>query len=125
MFSPIPEPIKHSLDGASKEVKDLLGKILAESILSSSLPEEHKIEIRIMTAFRDFQEVMNNAYEGFANPIPPTEEGEAFAKEIYPSRQEFLEYLQLMKAGLDSFLAANPIPEIPPEVRSAMVQFDR
>lgn len=114
----IPDHIKSSLDGASRESKDLLASILADVILSIDIPEESKIEVRIMKAANDLESTLHKAGIGFSEPIPPTEEGERLQKQLYPARKEFLEYLQLAKAGLDSFLAATPIPEIPPELLS-------
>ena len=125
MFDTIPDSIKESLGNAGKETKELLADILANVILSSSIPEESKIEVRIMLAYRELDDLLSKTSNGFAAPIPPTEAGEKFQEEAYPTRKEFLEYLQLMKVGLDSFLAANPVPEIPPEVRSDIERFSR
>lgn len=114
MFDSIPDSIKDSLGRAGKETKNLLAEILADAILASSIPEESKIEVRIMLAHKELDDRLGKAAGRFSTPIPPTEAGEKYQKEVYPTRKEFLEYLQLMKVGLDSFLAANPIPEIPP-----------
>lgn len=125
MFESIPDSIKESLGRAGKETKDLLADILANTILESSLPEENKIEVRIMLAYKQLNDLLDETSQGFCTPTPPTESGKKFQKEAYPARKEFLEYLQLMNVGLVSFLAANPVPEIPPEVRSDIERFNR
>ena len=113
-----------SLNEASTETKKLLASLLTEAILGSSIPEEHKIECRIMMAFEELDELMSKTARRFAIPIPPSEE--ELVKRIYPARQAFLEYLGLVKEGLENFLLNVPVPDIPPEyIKRAENPFDR
>ena len=105
------------MKNAPKEVTDMVADIMIESILSSSIPEESKIEVRIMKICRDIEATVNKAMNDFALPIPPTEEGKEVQRKAFPARQAFLEYLQLMKGGLDTFLQQVPAPDIPPEYK--------
>lgn len=105
------------MKNAPKEVTDMVADIMIESILSSSIPEESKIEVRIMKICRDIEATVHKAMNDFACPIPPTEEGKEVQRKALPARQAFLEYLQLMKGGLDTFLQQVPAPDIPPEYR--------
>lgn len=122
------EPILNGrLKNAPKEVKDAVADIMIDAILSSeSIPKESKIEARIMKAYKDLKALLEETFEGYSCPIPPTEEGKKVQAQIYPARKEFLDYLLLMKAGLESFVAANSIPDIPPKFRRAVQeQLDR
>lgn len=112
MFNPTPD-VSKKLQEAPLELKKLLADILTESILSSNIPEESKIEVRIMSAYSELGELLSRTARVFGYPIPPA--GQELAKQIYPARQAFLEYLQLTKAGLENFLANVPVPDIPPE----------
>ena len=105
------------LKNAPWEVKNMVADIMIDAILADDrIPKESKIEVQIMKAYKDIETLLDVTYKGYACPIPPTEEGKEVQARIYPARKEFLEYLLLMKAGLESFLAANPIPDIPPQV---------
>lgn len=122
------EPILNGrLKNAPKEVKDAVADIMIDAILSSeSIPKESKIEVRIMKAYKDLEALLEETFKGYSCPIPQTEEGKKVQAQIYPARKEFLDYLLLMKAGLESFVAANPIPDIPPKFRRAVQeQLDR
>lgn len=106
MFNPTPEMLKKPLSD-----------ILTELILSSNIPEESKIEVRIMSAYREMDELLSRTARAFGCPIPSADQ--ELAKQIYPARQAFLEYLQLTKAGLENFLTNVPVPDIPPRVPQA------
>lgn len=116
MFNPTPEMSK-KLQDAPRELKKLLADILTESILSSNIPEENKIEVRIMRGYEELDELLSRTVRVFGCPIPP--EDQELAKRIYPARQAFLEYLKLMKGGLENFLVNVPAPDIPPRVPQA------
>lgn len=105
------------MKNAPREVTDMVADIMIESILSSSIPEEVKIEVRIMKICRDIEATVHKAMNDFACPIPPTEEGKEVQRKAFPARQAFLEYLQLMKGGLETFLQQVPAPDIPPEYK--------
>ena len=122
------EPILNGrLKNAPREVKDMVADIMIDAILADNrIPKESKIEVRIMKAYKDVHDLFEDVYKGYACPIPPSEEGKEVQARIYPARKEFLDYLLLMKAGLESFVAANPIPDIPPKFRRAVQeQLDR
>lgn len=125
MFNPTPDMAKR-LQNAPEDTKKLLVDLLSDAILSSSIPEESKIEVRIMQAYNELDVLFHRTTRAFRCPIPLTEEGKALAKRIYPARQAFLEYLQLTKAGLENFLVNVPVPDIPPEyIKRAENPFDR
>ena len=105
------------MKNAPKEVTDMVADIMIESILSSSIPEEIKIEVRIMQICRDIEATVHKAMNDFACPIPLTKEGKEVQRKAFPARQAFLEYLQLMKGGLETFLDQVPAPDIPPEYK--------
>ena len=115
------------LKNAPREVKDIVADIMIDAILTSdAIPKESKIEVQIMRAYKDIEALLDETFNGYSCPIAPTAEGKEVQARIYPARKEFLEYLLLMKAGLESFLAANPIPDIPPKFRRAVQeQLDR
>ena len=106
------EQLSKKLDKAPAEAKDFFIDLMTEGILAGSLSEEHKVEVRIMKASRELKDLLDKCLKGFANPIPPTEEGEKLIQKYYPVRRAYLEWLQLTKAGLESHLQANPIPQI-------------
>lgn len=112
MFNPNPN-MMNRLHEAPFEAKKLLADLLTEAILGSNIPEESKIEVRIMQAYGELDELVSKTSKTFACPIPPSDE--ALRDKIYPARQAFLEYLKLMKGGLENFLVNVPVPEIPPE----------
>ena len=72
---------------------------------SPSIPEHLKIGAKIMNAYTTFDNCLVAAVRHFSEPAPTREQNE----QLFPERQEFLEYLQLMKTGLDSYLEAHPI----------------
>lgn len=93
------------LKGADHNAKHLLADMLADLMLNDeNVPEYFKIDIRIITAARKFEEKFHSAFMSFCEPIVNMAEAEAAC----PERKEALEYLKLMEAGLDSFLAAHP-----------------
>ena len=125
MFNPTPDMAKR-LHEAPEGAKKLLVDILTDAILNSDIPEESKIEVRIMQTFSELDELLMKTSRLFGCPTPSTEEGRNIAKKIYPARQAFLEYLQLTKAGLENFLLNVPVPDIPPEyIRRAEDPFSR
>ena len=103
------------LKNASPEAVTILADFLMDGILNGEMPEEHKIGVRIMQAHRQLKALLEDNFDKFAQPIPPTEEGNALCKELYPVRKAYFEYLQLVKANLESFLKSNPAPVISEE----------
>lgn len=81
---------------------ELMDKIMEEP----SVPEFLKIRLRLSKIHVRIRGKLDKAYFGFNEPsiLPEMD----MAK--YPARKEFLEYLLLMEAGLDSFLEAYPVP---------------
>ena len=77
-----------------------------------SKPEEHKVEVRIMKATSELWDLLDKCHHRFANPIPPTEEGNKLIQEVYPARKAYLEWLQRTKAALERHLEENPMPQI-------------
>lgn len=117
MFNPNPSA-EERYNKASLESKILLADMLTEMILKSpTIPEESKIEARIMDVYRKFDTRLTEVFQGFATPIPSAGGGKEVQQRVYPARQAFLEWLQLTAAGLESLLAVHPIPDIPPEYR--------
>ena len=102
-------------DNSSVEAKMLLADMLTSMILKNeNVPEESKIEVRIMDAYRKFDMRLTEVFVGFSTPIPSSDAGRKVQKRVYPARQAFLEWLQLTAAGLESLLECHPVPDIPP-----------
>ena len=72
---------------------------------SPTIPEHLKIGVKIVNAYTAFDKCLIAAARHFSEPAETREKNEA----LLPERQEFLEYLQMMKVGLDSFLEVHPI----------------
>ena len=114
MFTPNTE---EKFNKTSFDAKMLLADMLTDLIIQSeTVPEESKIEVRIMSAYRKFDTRLTEVFQGFACPVPSTEEGKEVQKRAFPARKAFLEWLELTAAGLESLLTAYPIPDIPPRV---------
>lgn len=94
------EDLRRERDASSAAI-DLITEIM---LSNPNTPECRKIELRIMLAAKKLRERIDSAFLAFADPIRDLEECEA----AYPERKEVLEYIQLMGAGLDSFLTAHP-----------------
>lgn len=113
MFTPeFKNQLSKKLDSASPEAKNFFIDLLTESLLAGGLPEEHKVEVRIMKATSELRDLLDKCYHRFANSIPPTEEGNKLIREVYPARKAYLEWLQLTKAALERHLEENPMPQI-------------
>ena len=113
MFTPeFKNQLSKKLDSASPEAKNLFFDLLTESLLAGGLPEEHKVEVRIMKATSKLRDLLDKCHHRFANPIPPTEEGNKLIQEVYPARKAYLEWLQLTTAALERHLEENPMPQI-------------
>lgn len=124
MFDPISD-LEKRYNNASMDAKLLLADLITEAALRSNLPEHKKFEVRIMSAHKNLDVLLCEVSRKFSVPIPNTDEGHELMKKIYPARQAYFEYLQLMKVGLENFLKEVPAPEIPQEyVRRAENPFD-
>lgn len=98
---PTPNFSRHDLEtqnAATELIMDLIAN-------SPTIPDHLKIGVKIMSAYTAFDSCLVAAVRHFSEPAPTREENEA----LLPERQQFLEYLQLMKTGLDGYLAAHPI----------------
>lgn len=98
---PTPNFSRHNLE-TQRAATELIMDLIANS---PTIPEHLKIGVKIMNAYAAFDNCLVSAAKHFSEPAKSREENES----LLPERQEFLEYLQLMKAGLDSFLTAHPI----------------
>lgn len=88
---------------AASAAIDMLGEIM---LSDPRMPESSKIEMRIMLASKKLTDKVTNSFLAFAQPERDPEKREA----LYPERKEVLEYIQLVSAGIDTFLAAHPAP---------------
>ena len=102
---------------APREVKDFIAEFMIASILRSDIPEESKIEVKLLKICKELEHSIHKVMEDFGCPIPSTEEGKEVQRKAFPARQACLEYLQLMKEGLETFLDQVPAPDIPPEYK--------
>lgn len=113
MFTPeFHNQLSKKIDSASPETRNFIIDMLTEGLLAESLPEEHKVEVRIMKATSELRDLLDKCQHRFANPIPPTEEGNKLIQEVYPARKAFLEWLQLTKAALERHLEETSMPQI-------------
>ena len=122
----ISSEMKRHLQNAPLPVKNLLADLMVESILAADgIPEESKIEVRIMKVCHEIQETVNKAMNDYGCPLPQSDpEGSEAMRNAYPVRREFLEYMQLMKNGLDTFLQQCPPPEIPQKFKDRVARSD-
>lgn len=106
-------------ENAPPAVRNMLVDILTDSILSSdNIPEEIKIEVRIMAICREVEATVHKAMDDFACPLPSFDpEGSEVQRRVFPARQQFLEYMQLVQGGLNAFLQQCPPPDIPARFR--------
>lgn len=106
---------------APREVKDLLADMMVASILESDFPEESKIELRITKVCQEIHKKVDAIMCDYANPMPFHEpEGKEAAINAYPTRKSCLEYLELVKGGLDTFRQEVPAPYIPEKYRKQL-----
>lgn len=70
------------------------------------IPEDAKIELRLINALDRLFKALKDGFDPYVMPRRPG----AYRESLLPLRQEVLEYIQLMEVGLNSFLAAHPIP---------------
>lgn len=82
---------------------DLIGELL---LSDPTKPESRKIGIRIMLETKKLTDKITKAFLAFAEPAETAEKCEA----LYPERKEVFEYIRLVSAGIDTFLAAHPAP---------------
>lgn len=89
------------------EVRSAVIDLIGEFLLSDpTKPESRKIEIRIMLETKKLTDKIMKALLAFAEPAETNEKCEA----LYPERKEVFEYIRLVSAGIDTFLAAHPAP---------------
>lgn len=98
---PTPNFNRHDLE-TQKAATELIIDLIANS---RTIPDHLKIGAKIMNAYTAFDNCLVAAVRHFSESAPTREKNEA----LLPERQEFLEYLQMMKTGLDSFLMLHPI----------------
>lgn len=90
----------------SKETAKLLEEMKDQILADPSIPEYMKVGFRLSDAHSRIRKKLDEAYLGFGTPLANPVD----AKMAFPERKEFLEYLLLMEAGLDSCLEAHPAP---------------
>ena len=88
------------------EAENAVIEFLSSAMLESSLPEAHKIELRIMLETKRLTDKITKAFLAFAEPVRSEERAEA----LFPVRKEVYEYLQLVSVGIDTFLETHPAP---------------
>ena len=93
----------------SEETREFMNLMKDKIIADQSIPEFLKIGFRLSDAHTRIRTKLDRAYLGFGNPPACPDD----AQKSYSERKEFLEYLLLMEAGLDSFLEAHPAPPVP------------
>lgn len=80
-----------------------------EQILKDpGIPEYMKVGFRITDAHHRIWTKLEKSFLDFGT----MEATPAEAEKAYPEKKEYLEYLLLMEAGLDSFLEAHPAPSV-------------
>lgn len=88
------------------EAESAVIEMLCGTMLESNLPEARKIELRIMLETKKLTDKIKKAFLAFAEPVRDEEKTEA----LFPVRKEVYEYLQLVSAGVDTFLETHPAP---------------
>lgn len=88
-------------NGMSKEMRQSLAEMLAQAVLEDpNSPECLKMPVRIINASKAFSDKLYDATHKVIMPIGLDSTDEEIAKAA-----EFMEYVKLMHAGLDNFLA--------------------
>lgn len=87
---------------AESAVLDMIGGMMLES----DLPENRKIELRVLLETKKLTDKIKKAFLAFAEPVNDDQKAEA----LFPVRKEVYEYLQLVSAGFDTFLETHPAP---------------
>lgn len=87
---------------AESAVLDMIGGMMLES----DLPENRKIELRVLFETKKLTDKIMKAFLAFAKPVNDDQKAEA----LFPVRKEVYEYLQLVSAGIDTFLETHPAP---------------
>lgn len=99
----IPTP---NFDKEDPKTRMAVVELLEDLMINApDVPEHQKISVRLGRAYKTFDRQLQKALAHFMEPKPDMTESE----QLFPERQEFLEYLQLLKAGLDNFLTLHPI----------------
>lgn len=84
-----------------------LAKMIAETMLEDpDVPEEIKINVRLMIELKQLEELLQSLVE-YSVPEFRKER----VKQLYPLRKEVCEYLQLVKMGMREFIRTHPMPE--------------
>ena len=85
---------------AEEQAKTLLTKILSESMLrDSSLPEEMKMQVRIMDAYAELCDDLKWKIDKYVSPFSKDKPDLKTLENIY-------EYIRLVKAGIHTFFEA-------------------
>lgn len=107
MFNFPNPPLNRDEARKKAEAAGAVFNLITDMLLSDpSCPEARKIEIQILSETKKLKTKFEDAFLAFAEPVQDMETCEA----MLPVRREVLEYIQLMGVGLDSFLAAHPVP---------------
>lgn len=91
---------------AEHAARSMMIDMLGSMMLESDIPESKKIEIRIALETKKLTDKINKAFLSYAMPVRDEEKTEA----LFPLRKEAYEYLQLVSAGIDTFLETHPAP---------------
>lgn len=103
LLTPLNEKSREEIRGerdASSAAIDVIGAIL---LSNPNSPESRKVGIRIMLETKQLTDKIEKSFLAFVEPDMDSERCEA----LYPERKEVLEYLQLVSAGIDTFLQAH------------------
>lgn len=88
-------------NGMNKEMRATLAQMLAQAVLEDpDAPEGMKMPVRIINASKALSDKLHDATHEVIKPIGLDSTDEEIAKAA-----EFMEYVKLMHAGLDNFMA--------------------
>lgn len=108
MFRATP-PIFDRLDAdltrkkAIADAKNVLVMALMDDLLTSPMPENQKSSLRVVKALKQTEDYLHDRFFEYVSTEPATDEEMALHCEI-------VEYLQLVLAGLKSFVEQHPAP---------------
>ena len=76
---------------------------MLEDLLASPLPENQKSALRVTKTLKQTEDYLHDTFSGYISTEAATDEEMALHREV-------IEYLQLVHAGLKSFVDAHPTP---------------
>lgn len=92
---------------ARAEAKEAAMDMLMDLLISAPMPEEKKAELLLLREIKKTTNCITDAMGAYIGPSESLED----AQKSYPVRKEAIEYLSLVRAGVQSFIDTHPLPQ--------------